>query len=149
MALGIAGPPHAIFQHALWYAPDEGSGEAIRKLPKTGAKGGKEMTAAERLREVREMFHLNQRQLAEKIGVTSQLISQMESGKTPMSAMTARILEAELGVSSVWLTTGSGEMVTEKRNTAKTPPDSQLFWDGRGRYPEEDDERSFNPFIVL
>ena len=81
------------------------------------------MTAAERLREVREMFHLNQRQLAEKIGVTSQLISQMESGKTPMSAMTARILEAELGVSSVWLTTGSGEMVTEKRNTAKTPPD--------------------------
>ena len=73
------------------------------------------MTAAERLREVREMFHLNQRQLAEKIGVTSQLTSQMESGKTPVSAMTARILEAELGVSSVWLTNGSGEMATEKR----------------------------------
>lgn len=81
------------------------------------------MSTEERLREVREIFHLNQRQLAEKIGVTSQLVSQMESGKTPLSTMTARALEAELGVSAVWLLYGTGDMVTEKRNMGKAPPD--------------------------
>ena len=77
------------------------------------------MSAADRLREIREIFHLNQRELGEKIGVTSQLISQMESGKTPVSSMTARALEAELGVSAAWLINGKGEMVSERRNLAK------------------------------
>jgi len=81
------------------------------------------MTPADRLRKVRGMFHLNQRQLAERIGVTSQLISQMESEKTPVSAMTARAIEAETGVSAAWLLSGAGDMVTEKRNTGKAPPD--------------------------
>lgn len=81
------------------------------------------MSTEERLRKVREIFHLNQRQLAEKIGVTSQLISQMESGKTPLSTMTARAIEAELGVSAIWLLYGTGDMVTEKRNMGKAPPD--------------------------
>ena len=81
------------------------------------------MRAEERLRQVREIFHLNQRQLAEKIGVTSQLISQAESGKTPISTMTARAIEAELGVSAAWLLYGTGDMVTEKRNMGKAPPD--------------------------
>ncbi len=81
------------------------------------------MSAVERLREVRRIFHLNQRQLAEKIGVSSQLISQMENGKAPVSVMTARVLEAELGISAVWLLYGTGDMVTEKRNMGKAPPD--------------------------
>ena len=81
------------------------------------------MSAADRLREVREIFHLNQRQLAEKIGVTSQLISQMESEKTAVSSMTARAIEAEMGVSAAWLLYGTGEMVSEKRNMGKVPPD--------------------------
>ena len=81
------------------------------------------MSAAERLREVREIFHLNQRQLAEKIGVTSQLISQMEGEKTAVSTMTARAIEAEMGVSAAWLLYGTGEMVSEKRNMGKAPPD--------------------------
>ena len=81
------------------------------------------MSAADRLREVREIFHLNQRQLAEKIGVTSQLISQMEGEKTAVSTMTARAIEAEMGVSAAWLLYGTGEMVSEKRNMGKAPPD--------------------------
>ena len=79
------------------------------------------MSAEDRIREIREIFHLNQRELGEKIGVTSQLISQMESGKTPVSSMTARVLEAELGVSASWLLYGTGEMVSEKRNRGKQP----------------------------
>ena len=81
------------------------------------------MSSADRLREIREIFHLNQRRLAEKIGVTSQLVSQMESGKSPVSSMTARAIEAELGVNAAWLLYGTGEMVSEKRNMGKAPPD--------------------------
>lgn len=77
------------------------------------------MSAADRLREIREIFHLNQRELGERIGVTSQLISQMESKKTPVSSSTARIIESELGVSAEWLIYGKGEMVSEKRNLGK------------------------------
>lgn len=78
------------------------------------------MSAEDRIREIREIFHLNQRELGEKIGVTSQLISQMESGKTPISTMTARAMEAELGVSANWLLYGTGEMVSEKKNQGKS-----------------------------
>lgn len=84
------------------------------------------MSAKDRIREIREIFHLNQRELGEKIGVTSQLISQMEGGKTPVSSMTARALEAELGVSASWLLYGTGEMVTEKRNRGKQPAAAEL-----------------------
>ena len=84
------------------------------------------MSAEDRIREIREIFHLNQRELGEKIGVTSQLISQMESGKTPVSSMTARALEAELGVSASWLLYGTGEMVSEKRNRGKQPVAPEL-----------------------
>ena len=71
------------------------------------------MSAADRIREIREIFHLNQRELGEKIGATSQLISRMESGKTPVSSVTARTMEAELGVSASWLLYGTGEMIME------------------------------------
>lgn len=81
------------------------------------------MQASDRLREIREVFHLNQRQLAEKIGVTSQLVSQMESGKSPVSSMTARAIEAEMGVNAAWLLYGTGEMVSEKQNMGKAAPD--------------------------
>ncbi len=77
------------------------------------------MPAEDRIREIREIFHLNQRELGEKIGVTSQLVSKMESGKTPISSMTARAIEAELGVSATWLLSGTGEMVSEKGNKGK------------------------------
>ena len=77
------------------------------------------MSTEDRIREIRDIFHLNQRELGERIGVTSQLISQMESGKTPISSMTARAMEAELGVSATWLLNGTGEMVSEKKNAGK------------------------------
>ena len=84
------------------------------------------MSAEDRIRKIREIFHLNQRELGERIGVTSQLISQMESGKTPVSSMTARAMEAELGVSADWLLYGRGEMATEKGNRGKQPAVPEL-----------------------
>lgn len=69
-----------------------------------------------RIRQVRETFHINQSELARRIGVTSQLISQMESGKMQISNMTARAIESEFGVNHQWLLTGEGQMLPDRPN---------------------------------
>lgn len=75
----------------------------------------------DRLVELRSMFNITQRQLAKRVGVTSQLISMMETGKTQLSHLTAKAMEAEFGVNHEWLLTGEGEMMVRKQNASKAP----------------------------
>lgn len=75
----------------------------------------------DRLVELRSMFNITQRQLAKRVGVTSQLISMMETGKTQISHLTAKAMEAEFGVNHEWLLTGQGEMMVRKQNASKAP----------------------------
>ena len=75
----------------------------------------------DRLQEVRRTFDLSQRDLAKRIGVTSQLISMMETGKTQLSHLTAKAIEAEFGVNHEWLLNGTGEMMAKKPNASMTP----------------------------
>ena len=75
----------------------------------------------DRMLELRKTFDITQRQLAKRIGVTSQLISMMESGKAQLSHLTAKAIEAEFGVNHEWLLTGEGEMLARKPNASKTP----------------------------
>lgn len=75
----------------------------------------------DRLQELRKAFNISQRQLAKRIGVTSQLISMMETGKTQISHLTAKALEAEFGVNHEWLMTGEGEMMTKRPNPSRMP----------------------------
>lgn len=74
-----------------------------------------------RLQELRQAFGISQRQLAKRIGVTSQLISMMETGKSQISHLTAKAIEAEFGVNHEWLMTGQGEMMTKKANASRMP----------------------------
>ena len=78
-----------------------------------------ELSQRNRLIEVRKAFNLNQSQLAKRIGVSSQLVSQIENEKIPISFLTAKAIEAELGVNHEWLITGEGDMMAVKRNAAK------------------------------
>ena len=75
----------------------------------------------DRLQELRRTFDITQRQLAKKVGVTSQLISMMETGKAKLSHLTAKAMEAEFGVNHEWLMTGNGEMMVKKPNASRTP----------------------------
>ena len=68
----------------------------------------------ERFREVRTVFHLSQREMADRIGISPQLVSQMESGKARVSVLTAKAVESEFGVSAEWLRGGIGEMLPER-----------------------------------
>ena len=93
------------------------------------------MNQRNRLREVRKAFNLNQSQLAKRIGVTSQLISQIENERIPISFLTAKAIEAELGVNHEWLMTGEGEMVTTKRNATKEVALADELMVALGYYP--------------
>ena len=75
----------------------------------------------DRLYEVRTTFGISQRQLAKRIGVTSQLVSMMETGKTQMSHLTAKAIEAEFGVNHEWLLTGQGTMMAKRPNASREP----------------------------
>lgn len=75
----------------------------------------------DRLQELRQAFGISQRQLAKRVGVTSQLISMMETGKTQISHLTAKAIEAEYGVNHEWLMTGQGEMMVKKPNPSRMP----------------------------
>lgn len=73
----------------------------------------------DRLQELRRTFGISQRELAKRVGVTSQLISMMETGRTQLSHLTAKAMEAEFGVSHEWLMNGEGEMFIRKANPSK------------------------------
>lgn len=80
-----------------------------------------------RLQELRRTFGLTQRQLAKRVGITSQLVSMMETGKAPLSHTTAKAMEAEFGVNHEWLMNGYGDMMVKKENPSKKPVVSNEF----------------------
>ena len=88
-----------------------------------------------RLIDVRKAFSLNQSQLAKRIGVTSQLISQLENERIPVSFLTAKAIESELGVNHEWLMTGEGDMMAVKRNAMKEPILADELMVALGYYP--------------
>ena len=75
----------------------------------------------DRLQELRQAYSLSQRQLAKRLGVTSQLISMMETGKSQISHLTAKAIESEFGVNHEWLMTGQGEMMVKRPNASRSP----------------------------
>ena len=75
----------------------------------------------DRLQEARRTFHATQRQFAKPIGVTSQLICMMESGKAQMSYQTAMLIEHEYGINHEWLLTGEGEMMRRPKTEVDSP----------------------------
>ena len=89
----------------------------------------------DRIQQVRQAFNISQRQLAKRIGVTSQLISMIENGKTQLSHLTAKAIEAEFGVNHEWLMTGQGEMMTRKPNASRMPVISNRLMAAMSYYP--------------
>ena len=76
------------------------------------------MDAAQRLKEVRGIFHMNQTEFARRTGLTGSLISLVERGGARLTWKTAHIIEEELGISARWLMDGSGEIAADPRRDA-------------------------------
>lgn len=85
-------------------------------------------TAAERLRKFRKNNKMTQVQFANSIGRTQSSITQLEAGKTEISAETLRLLHEKHGLSSDWLLHGVGDMIKSEpgfpgRIETVAPPD--------------------------
>ena len=76
----------------------------------------------DRLVQVRNAFRISQRGLAKRVGVTSQLISMIESGKSSLSYRLAKLIEYEFGVKAEWLMYGEGEMLVHKDEEKSAQP---------------------------
>lgn len=67
------------------------------------------MDMADRLRQQRKLLKLTQTQLAEKVGMTQQMIQQLETRKVLTTGKLVA-LAGGLGVRPTWLATGEGPM---------------------------------------
>lgn len=63
-----------------------------------------------RVKEIRSTFGLNQTEFAQKVHLTPQSISMIESGKRPLTDRLIHNICTEFGVDEHWLRTGEGDM---------------------------------------
>lgn len=63
-----------------------------------------------RIKSVREALDLSQREFGEKLGVSRDVISNIEYGRVQPKELLLRLLCQQYGVNEHWLETGEGEM---------------------------------------
>lgn len=66
-----------------------------------------------RLKELRHYLHLSQKDFGEKISITQNHISSLESGRRALSDRTMKDICNKFGVNEKWLRTGEGEMMID------------------------------------
>lgn len=76
-------------------------------------------TLRDRFEQVERTFNVSQSQLARRVGVSPQMVSQIVTGKYNLSYLLAKSIEAEFGVNSEWMLTGEGSMLAVADNKAK------------------------------
>ena len=75
-----------------------------------------EKTIKTRLKELRKHLSLNQKQMAEILGVKQSYYSEVENGNRPVTGKLVENLSSQKSVSADWLYTGKGEMFTGERS---------------------------------
>lgn len=72
-----------------------------------------------RIKAVREALELSQREFGERLGVSRDVISNLEYGRVPPKELLLRHICDQYGVSARWLQTGEGEMFSPAPKTNK------------------------------
>jgi phage repressor protein C with HTH and peptisase S24 domain len=70
-----------------------------------------------RIRELREVLGLTQKQFGERIGKSWRTVQDWEAGKSSIPDHTLRFISSTFGVSYQWLKTGQGEMWERREKT--------------------------------
>lgn len=73
----------------------------------------------DRLKELRKVLDIKQREVAEKINVSVGLVGRWEAGLQPVPEHNVYRICKEFGVRREWLETGEGEMFEPKADAAK------------------------------
>lgn len=72
---------------------------------------------ANRIKAVREALHLSQREFGEKLGVSRDVIGNIEYGRVPPKKLLLQHMCQLYQVNAHWLETGEGEMFDEPRQS--------------------------------
>jgi repressor LexA len=75
------------------------------------------MKAGERIRALRKALGLTQKEFADRIGITYQMLGLYERGEYEPSEKVLKLISSTFGVSYEWLKTGQGEMWERKEKT--------------------------------
>jgi transcriptional regulator with XRE-family HTH domain len=73
--------------------------------------GGMDESISKRIAALREKLKLNKAQFAERIGITGQFVSMVESGKSKFTEANIRLICFTFKVNEEWLREGKGEMM--------------------------------------
>lgn len=73
-------------------------------------------TVETRVKKLREELGLKQREMADMLGVTAQLVGGWDCGRIKITYKRVKQIVDKLGVSEDWLLTGAGEMFVPKEN---------------------------------
>lgn len=86
----------------------------------------------DRIRQLRKVLGLNQKDFAEKIKLKGNAISMLEQGRCTLTEQNISLICLAFGVGEEWLRTGTGEMFCKER----TPGSKELLDTYRELYPE-------------
>jgi transcriptional regulator with XRE-family HTH domain len=86
-----------------------------------------------RVKEARMSQKMNQRDFAEKIGISQSMLSGIEKDREILSDRNKSLICLVFGIEETWLLTGQGPMFTPP----KTPPEAVQGPDGRELAPDE------------
>lgn len=75
------------------------------------------MTQGERVKEIRKSLHLTMEKFGEKLGVTKQTVSRIESEVNNLTEQMAKAICREFNVNYDWLTAEEGEMFSDLPQT--------------------------------
>ena len=108
---------------------------------------------ADRIKMVREKFHMNRTEFAASIGITSSLVSQMELGKVNVSWKTSHLLEDKFGISQKWLHFGEGAMFIREDITVESIleqyPEIKKLYDARVDRKKAAEDRIWNRAVRI
>ncbi|GHU82497.1 hypothetical protein AGMMS50284_4460 [Clostridia bacterium] len=71
------------------------------------------MTIGERIKQIRQALSLTQTKFAERIGISTSYVAEIEIGNKTANDRTMRLISTEFQVDEHWLRTGEGEMYHE------------------------------------
>ena len=68
------------------------------------------MDIGRRIKQVRQNAKMSQASFGEKLGISRDMVANIELGRAVVSEIVIRMLAKEFGIDEVWLRTGHGEM---------------------------------------
>lgn len=78
------------------------------------------MSVGKRVREIRNHYNLKQYEFSETIGISSNLLSEIEGDKKSLSKPVSLLLQYRYNINLDWLESGVGEMLLYKDDNYKT-----------------------------